>query len=142
MPSWEEEWARQQREAREKRERADLEYEREEAQRTAELALRGERAAREWANRDRAAAAEELEYAREAEANAEAEAREVKRRADELERLLRAIVAAWDCVLPDGRTNATTEPPMLGPAIDSARAYLNPVPPMPNEFGTDSESTD
>lgn len=131
MNPYESLYDKQRREEREKRERADLEYEREEAQRRADRAAADRDEARKRAARDRAVAAEELEYAREAEANAEAEAREVKRRAAELERLLRAIIAAWESVIPDNPPRGGVKCPSVPELVEEAKAFLNPIPPMP-----------
>lgn len=131
MEDWLEAQRRQDAERKAKRERDDLEYEKDRAQEDAQRAERAAREARESARRERAAAAEELEYAREAELSAAADAREMERRAAKLEELLVAVVAAWDSVIPLYDNTGGEGVLTMGEAIGAARAFLNPIPADP-----------
>lgn len=131
MDSWEDRWAHDRRAAREKREREELEYDKEQAERAAARAEREAIEARRLADRERAAAQEEAEYAREAERNAEAELRHQRSEVEKFARALRAIIAAWDGFLPDGQPVVPGTDLTLGQAIDAARHVLCPIPPDP-----------
>lgn len=92
MPTWEDDWARQRREAREKREREDAEYDRQQAEEKAARAQRDAANAKKEAERARYAAAEEIDVMREEIDEAFTELRREKHRGALLVKTARAFL--------------------------------------------------